>query len=221
MRIPVPDPLSAILLWLGALDMAANVALAPTSHLAQAWGIAIGDAWHYVPFLLMTSAFIWWAFRAATSARIRPVESTTPTVGASTDLLARPEIAITNLDDGGILKDGELAQHGGRSYPIRVKLTGDLADGQAIWIVNENPFTKNIWPQRRCVYAGPGKWEGGTYLSKGQNDVTIVAVVASPTVSDFFDYYDKVRTSHVVEINRLPPECKVVARVRAKSPENI
>jgi hypothetical protein len=48
----------------------------------------------------------------------------------------------------------------------------------------------------------------------------ILAVVAPPTSQDFFEYFQKrgAETKAFVPLNRIPPECRNIAAVLARSP---
>lgn len=61
LRLPPPDPLSTVLLYLGAVVMALDTALAPGSNIAHAAPtLAMGGVWPIVPIVLMSvAAFVW------------------------------------------------------------------------------------------------------------------------------------------------------------------
>jgi hypothetical protein len=64
MRFPPPDPLSTILLYLGAIIMALTAALAPGTPLAKTIPAAtMNGVWPFVPLGLMTIAAIIWIVR--------------------------------------------------------------------------------------------------------------------------------------------------------------
>lgn len=67
MRFPPPDPLSTILLYVGAIAMAANAALAPGTPVAKTIPVlAMSGAWPYVPVALMSVAAVIWIVRGLT-----------------------------------------------------------------------------------------------------------------------------------------------------------
>jgi hypothetical protein len=64
MRIPPPDPLTTILLYLSAIQMALNAALAPGTPIATAHpGLTMAGIWPYVPLVLLGLATIIWIVR--------------------------------------------------------------------------------------------------------------------------------------------------------------
>lgn len=64
LRLPAPDPLSTILLYVGAVVMALDTALAPGSVIAiAAPAFAMGGVWPYAPILLMSVAAVIWIVR--------------------------------------------------------------------------------------------------------------------------------------------------------------
>ena len=66
MRLPPPDPLSIILLYLAAIVMALKEALAPGSALAaKAPALTMAGVWSYVPAILLCIAAVVWIARGA------------------------------------------------------------------------------------------------------------------------------------------------------------
>ena len=67
MRLPPPDPLSTVLLYLAAIIMALREALAPGTPLAKAVpSLTMGSIWPYVPLALVSVAALIWIFRGVT-----------------------------------------------------------------------------------------------------------------------------------------------------------
>ncbi len=132
------------------------------------------------------------------------------------------KIAIISPVNGGILEGGE-PQQGGCLYPVRGTLT-HLPPGHKIWILNESTRSGEIWPQISPVRwpLQQSEWEGRTFVRSGQNNVTIIAVVAPPTSDDFFAYYRDIleqtykQTQKTFPLKHLPVECTIVARVQAR-----
>ena len=64
LRLPPPDPLSTVLLYLGAVVMALDTALAPGSNISLAApALTMGGAWPFVPIVLMSAAALIWIVR--------------------------------------------------------------------------------------------------------------------------------------------------------------
>lgn len=64
MRLPPPDPLSTILLYLAAIIMALREALAPGMPLSKAVpSLTMGTVWPYVPLTLVSIAAVIWIIR--------------------------------------------------------------------------------------------------------------------------------------------------------------
>ena len=69
-RLPPPDPLSTILMYLGAVVMALDAALAPGSTIAAAAPpLAMGGIWSFLPILLMSVAATIWIVRGLVAHR--------------------------------------------------------------------------------------------------------------------------------------------------------
>ena len=177
--------------------------------------LAVGCLW-------LTWAFVRWVRHGTLgmpNARNEVVESQAPIQPAPDVPFQRIDIIAPENDD--ILTGGRVESYGGRTYPVRVRFTGELEKGQSIWILNENPYKQKFWPQCRCAHLRRDEWEATTYLSEKQDKVTILALIASPAVDALFEYYlQAMAPGHVVAISGLPPECKVMARSRVRSPEN-
>jgi hypothetical protein len=63
-RLPPPDPLSTVLLYVSAVLMALEAALAPGTVIARAAPIlAMGGIWPFLPILLMSAAALIWIAR--------------------------------------------------------------------------------------------------------------------------------------------------------------
>ena len=73
MRLPPPDPLSTILLYVSAVVMALKEALAPGSVIAaQVPSLTMTGVWSYVPSILLAIAFVIWISRGARSSAPPP-----------------------------------------------------------------------------------------------------------------------------------------------------
>lgn len=69
MRIPPPDPLATILLYLSAIQMALNAALAPGTPIAKAHpNLTMEGFWSYVPLLMLAVATLIWIVRGSGNA---------------------------------------------------------------------------------------------------------------------------------------------------------
>jgi len=95
MRLPPPDPLSKILLYMGALTMALNAALAPKAAVATRYpSLAMTGLWPYVPVGLMSAAFFVWILRGFWGA---PTPS--PPIGQAPQRIVRaPRAPLFNSD---------------------------------------------------------------------------------------------------------------------------
>ncbi|HWD67768.1 MAG TPA: hypothetical protein VG227_07395 [Caulobacteraceae bacterium] len=63
-RLPPPDPLSTVLLYVGAVVMALDTALAPGSNISLAApALTMGGIWPFVPIALMSAAALIWIAR--------------------------------------------------------------------------------------------------------------------------------------------------------------
>lgn len=66
MRLPAPDPLTIILIYISAIQMALNAALAPGTALAESFpGLTMAGIWPYVPIVLLSVATILWVTRGS------------------------------------------------------------------------------------------------------------------------------------------------------------
>lgn len=67
-RLPPPDPLSTVLIYIGAVVMALDTALAPGSAITIAAPAAVmGGIWPFIPILLMSAAAVIWIVRGLRS----------------------------------------------------------------------------------------------------------------------------------------------------------
>jgi hypothetical protein len=72
LRLPPPDPLSTVLLYVGAVVMALDAALAPGSTLSLAAPVlTMGGVWPLVPIVLMCAAALIWIVRGLRPPRER------------------------------------------------------------------------------------------------------------------------------------------------------
>jgi hypothetical protein len=92
-----------------------------------------------------------------------------------------------------------------------------LPEGHKIWLLNVNERSKQVWPQGFSTVedwdAQRGVWTGRVCGKPGET-IKIVAVVAPPTSTDFFNYYQRICDCGTVEpLGRIPPECTNQASV--------
>lgn len=112
MRLPPPDPLSTILLYLAAVIMALEAALKPGAPLANTFpALTMAGIWPFVPIALLSLALVIWIVRG----------------------LAHPRPAHT------LTISPPTAPHAGEPAspppPPRTRLLDLLEPGQAYWLV--------------------------------------------------------------------------------------
>ena len=84
MRLPPPDPLSTILLYLAAIIMALREALAPGTPLSKAApSLTMGSVWPYVPLALVSAAAVVWIVRGLKKSSAPPQMPQHPVVQAA------------------------------------------------------------------------------------------------------------------------------------------
>ncbi len=182
------------------------------------------SVWGFAPAVLMSFATIVLFLREFVFPRSAASDAAASVTATEGNVSFDPHISITSPANGSPLEEGEQSGQYGCSYLVRVKTPANLPDDHNVWILNENPLSKEVWPQDFPLTRGlrPGDWVGRTFISKGQAKVTIVAVIVPPTSHYFFEYYHKVRAKSkelfgrelLIPLGRLPPECKYVDRVQ-------
>ena len=161
----------------------------------------------------MVEAVIAWLAKMAGSAGWRQVEGWLGRMGSG-------PIRITSPGEGqgltGKVPDGESF-----TYLVRGKLKR-LPKDSSIWLLVEDERTHCLWPQgaeRVAPTDGEGSWTGRIHVGVGYSRVKILAVIAPPTSTDFFEYACANGTkTGWSPLTRLPPECKNVHPVTALVP---
>jgi hypothetical protein len=104
------------------------------------------------------------------------------------------------------------------SYKVEGKLRR-LPEDHEIWLLNVNERSKEVWPQGFAPVtdwdAQTGEWTGRV-CGRPVETIKIVAVVAPPTSTDFFNYYQELCDRGIVKpLKRIPPECTNQASIQA------
>jgi hypothetical protein len=106
------------------------------------------------------------------------------------------------------------------SYEVRGKLNRLPDDSHEIWLLTEDHCSGRVWPQGFEAVQfdrDKGEWSGRVH-SRDQSP-KIVAVVAPPSVVDFFKYYQRMGAKTNYEgLDRIPPACKKKDSVQARLP---
>lgn len=90
-----------------------------------------------------------------------------------------------------------------------------------IWLLVQDVGSRWIWPQRPSPVLYDevsGQWSGKIGTLRGETAINIIAVVAPPTASQLFRYYEEVGAKHrrYEPLDSVPTECVNIHKRQVK-----